>query len=782
MKGKGSIFALTKKNYVKNSFDVNTNLMGNGGRKFSFFQPISPMKFTNITNFSTFHSNSTKKSNFTYNFTKNNVISLSNLPPKYFSTLNEKKESERLIKEAISYEKAGKLEEALKSYENASQLDPLSDIPHYKRYSIFSHQQKINNAFEEINKAINLSPTNDNYYYERSSLSIIQNDIENSLKDISKAIEINDKRGKYFYMRSYIYRISKNFPKAIEDLSKSIEFKENLSILYNQRAQCYKQIGNLPNAILDFTYAIENYNLDEESEPEGNYYYFRGGCYANNEQLDKALIDYSKAIELMPDCALFYFSRASSYYRLGKLKKALEDFQKSIDLEDDKNDFRNGDAHFMLSSIYFDIKEFQSAINELENAIKINPSRFDYFHFKGKIHAKLAENSNSKEEFMNENNLAIENLTKSIELNENFDDNFHLRGICFERLGKYEKALNDFSSAIQLSPAATSLYLRDRLNEDDDEKEERKKLMTNYLQRSINYFSTNQFNLALEDINIAIQLNSEVPQFYYIRADIYHQLNKNDLAILDLTKCIKIAPNVDDAYLLRGRIYFYNLGDLEKAELDFSKVIEISPDRFEPYRFRSRIYCEQKKYDLALDDALKSIERYENDDLSHVMIGWIYYEQKDFDKAFDHYTQAINISSNEDPQRFYLRGLVYHHRGECEKAIDDFTQSLALNPDQDHVYIKRGSCYYKQGPKSFKLAEEDFTKAIKMNASKYDAYFCRSLLNYDLKLFSQAEKDIQSSVDCLIKENINVNSSLLAHLQKVQQLIRNRTLHDSPPN
>jgi len=81
--------------------------------------------------------------------------------------------------------------------------------------------------------------------------------------------------------------------------------------------------------ILETTKIIE----DGENRTEiGIAYYNRGWAYYSKYQEEKAIPDFSNAIEIMPNFADVYFMRAASYYMFYENEKALIDAKKALEL------------------------------------------------------------------------------------------------------------------------------------------------------------------------------------------------------------------------------------------------------------------------------------------------------------------------------------------------------------------------------------------------------------------------------------------------------------------
>ena len=89
-------------------------------------------------------------------------------------------------------------------------------------------------------------------------------------------------------------------------------------ILYNNSGFSYAELGEHEKAIEDYSKAIE---LNPKNAAVYNN---RGISYRKLEEYKKAIEDYSKAIELEPGDADAYYNRAYSYRKLGEHEKALD--------------------------------------------------------------------------------------------------------------------------------------------------------------------------------------------------------------------------------------------------------------------------------------------------------------------------------------------------------------------------------------------------------------------------------------------------------------------------
>lgn len=96
---------------------------------------------------------------------------------------------------------------------------------------------------------------------------------------------------------------------------------------YRSRATQQMIADNLDAAMSDLDKALELKPADAGA------YVDKGIIFMRREKFEDAVEQYSKAIELNPNYALAYFNRGSAKEKLGKTDEALADYQKSSDLD-----------------------------------------------------------------------------------------------------------------------------------------------------------------------------------------------------------------------------------------------------------------------------------------------------------------------------------------------------------------------------------------------------------------------------------------------------------------
>lgn len=137
---------------------------------------------------------------------------------------------------------------------------------------------------------------------------------------------------------------------------------------------------------------------------------------------------------------------------------------------------------------------------------------------------------------------------------------YNNRGIVYRLKGNYDRAIADYTEAINLMPDFASAYSN----------------------RGLANSKKGQYDLAIEDFNRAIDLAPENADIYLKRGNAYFDKGLYDEAVVDYARVIELIPGSVLAYFNRCDAYEHK-GIQDKAIRDCTRVIELDPG-FEPAR------------------------------------------------------------------------------------------------------------------------------------------------------------------------------------------------------
>jgi tetratricopeptide (TPR) repeat protein len=152
-----------------------------------------------------------------------------------------------------------------------------------------------------------------------------------------------------------------NFTLAIRTNKGEIAI-EDVAKIFNSRGLAYQGLNETDKAIDDFSNALE---LDEKN-PE--FSLNRANAFLGRKQYERARDDFSRVIALAPRSAVAYAGRARANQEAGSLDLAITDYRKLLELEP-----RNVSALYGMGLAYKSKHQDAKAIEVFNELLKIDP-------------------------------------------------------------------------------------------------------------------------------------------------------------------------------------------------------------------------------------------------------------------------------------------------------------------------------------------------------------------------------------------------------------------------
>lgn len=405
-------------------------------------------------------------------------------------------------------------------------------------------------------------------YFKQGKAFWKEFEIQKAIDSYNKALEINPNYLDALSERGIVHFMINQAKKALPDFDKVLNTQSNnIKILY------YRGL-----ALTDIAIKIKD---DENDRKTANGF------------AQKALADFSKAIELKPTDYLYYNGRGKLILAFGFYKEAVVDFEKSILLEPNEVAY----SHLGLAKFYLDD---ETAIKDVTKAIEIAPTFPEAYYIRGTI--------NRDEGRYKEAILDFDEAIKHSKYNAKY---YNTRGMLYFRLQDGYAAVADFTRAIEEKNDYAMAYY----NRAFTYKKYPYSVSTDSNHNAIDKIRM-QHKKMLEDLSSAIKYKPNFDAAYVERGLIYSTDMRNkstpdaetiarlNLGLADFERAIKINPKNAEAY--NGRASCNDdLGKKDLALADYTKAIELDPELATAYMGRMAIYCEMGKKELSIADEKK---------------------------------------------------------------------------------------------------------------------------------------------------------------------------------
>jgi tetratricopeptide (TPR) repeat protein len=277
---------------------------------------------------------------------------------------------------------------------------------------------------------------------------------------------------------------------------------------------------------------------------------------------------------------------------------------------DEDSDVRGG-SHVLdvlaTCEAHLYVGEYDFALAAAEKVVELAPEEPQGYHARA-----------CAKEGKGEVDRAIEDYSRAIQLDSGYAIAYNNRGLAYTRNEAHAAALVDFDTAIALNPTAAIPYnnrglVRKQMNDLDGALHDYGEALRLdpyyvgcYLNRAITLWLRENRNAALEDLAEAIRLAPQEDGAYKLRGEMRWVLRDLTGAISDYSEVIRLAPQQRDGYFKRG-VAREDAGDFAGAMQDYDEALRLLPTAV-GYFNRALLHKRRKNWTAAIRDLERAVD------------------------------------------------------------------------------------------------------------------------------------------------------------------------------
>jgi len=362
---------------------------------------------------------------------------------------------------------------------------------------------------------------------------------------------------------------------AQELFGQALDQDENASQAYVGLAACAICNGEVSEAQKNLETAIEIAPDDARS------YLWRGRLWLHEENGEQAFADLSKAIELDPTLAEVYYWRGmTASWPLEDYDQALADLSKTIELDPEFTQ-----AYLARGQIYMWYKEEPDlALADLTKYVEMEPDQPDGYAERGEVYLEMTQDYDR----------AISEFTEALARDSEQAYYYQQRAAAYMQLQSWDKAIDDYASALSLEPDADL-----------------------YLDRGMALYFAGRYQEALEDLDQSILLGEPpyVGAAHHAEGWVYAALGQYEDAVAAYTDASEYDweeyawPFFEQTHWLIDRAIAYReLGRFDEALADCNELLTLDDGWFRPYYERAVTYQAMGETQKAAEDLRQAFE------------------------------------------------------------------------------------------------------------------------------------------------------------------------------
>ncbi len=212
--------------------------------------------------------------------------------------------------------------------------------------------------------------------------------------------------------------------------------------------------------------------------------------------------------------------------------------------------------------------------------------------------------------------------------------------------------------------------------------------------------------------------------------DAKKDLNNNNFnaAINNLNICLQAEPTAFEAFYFRGIAKYYLHDDLgAEQDLDLATT-NYSSWYYDAIHYRAMVKDRLENFQGAISDFNKVIDKVANNGQLYLERSFSKLSSQDYNGAIRDCNKAMSMNVvSEDV--FMCRGAAETALNDYEKALMDFDKVIELRPGNQNALVRRGMVKAKTGKS--KEAIEDYNAALKIDSGCTFAYYNRAAAKMD---------------------------------------------------
>jgi len=505
-------------------------------------------------------------------------------------------------------------------------------------------------------------------------------------------------------------------------------------------------------------------NGTKSNRGEAYLHFTKARMLAEQGQLNDAVNEYKKALELDPNNSLIYSEMADTYLRAQRVRDAVGAAQSAI-----KADPNNIDAHKILASVYTSMlgdsnpnqpiseDTINLAIHEFEEIARIDPSDNQSYLMLGRLYQ--AKNDSKKAEEIYSKLLGMApgsedgitalarlhmdagNNKEAADLLEKFVKDHPESDTALEALGQAYANLEQFGKAAEAYKKALAL--------DPDNADAKKALaQALFFDEKLDDAATLYLELLKLDSNDGLAL-LRLGQIYreqkrYAQSHVYLQQ-----AVKNFPDSIEVQFNMmlleRDEGLLNDALGRVNdiVKKTEKANGRYSESDKQNRSVFLVHQAQIDELLGRYDDEIAAWKDLKTIKP-SNDGRIDRSIVDAYRTSKNLDKALAYCEQALKESPNAAPLHLAHADMIAE-KGHVDEGIKEL-QQLTKGTDQDLEVLSTMANIYQRA-KKFDEAQNIADQIVKQFPNESSAYFQQGAIYEKQKKYTEAERAFRKALD-----------------------------------
>lgn len=310
--------------------------------------------------------------------------------------------------------------------------------------------------------------------YRRGIQQISDRKYNQAISTLDKVAHQQPTNPNPWFMKGYALYCLGQYDDALAVYDKALAIKPDFADVWYYQGVVFQEIGKT-------SAAFDCYNKALEIEPDyPEALTERGQIYLNQENFDLALADFEKATQLSTDYSEAWLKKGDVLSLLERDLEAIDAYGRVIKLQP------RSEVWIKLAALLEKNQQFAAIIALYDQKLRLQPEDIKVWNYRGLIFQKLERLDDAKLSFEQ----ALRNSQRILKRQTKDAQTWFQKGLALTKLQRYSEAIKAYDSATQIQPEFAEAFYN----------------------IACCYAQQNNLELTLDNLNRAINLNSEYQQ------------------------------------------------------------------------------------------------------------------------------------------------------------------------------------------------------------------------------------------------------------------------------
>jgi tetratricopeptide (TPR) repeat protein len=481
-----------------------------------------------------------------------------------------------------------------------------------------------------------------------------------------------------------------------------------------------------------------------KSNQQAEYHFSIAQGYSNEGETDKAIEEYKLALIFDPNSALLHARLSAEFIKKGMLSSAMESAKEAV-----RQDPNFVDARLILGGLYSAVHENQSAVEEYDRVLKMDPKNEEALIYKAQVlmeDGKVSQAAVALRQYTQKNQdsvlgfyylaraeqlaghfkQAVQAYQKAISIRPSFAQSSLGLGYLYEEhqmpvqaIAVY-KSLFDQNRDVMAANRLATLYLKQekytqavpflKAIQESDPEDFNAQVKLGLVQMELK-----QFDDAIGAFKKILEKNPDSDRIHYYLGSIYQERKQSDLAIAEF-KAIQNSSKLYPDAVLQTAYFLKQSHRLSEARSYVADAIQKASKVPSLYIFQASLEEDDKQPEKAIKILEAAINNFPSDEKMHYYLGSLYDRQGLVDKGLEHMEAILKLNPDNVDAMNYI-GYTWTQRGvRLNDAESLLRRALVLRPQNGFIQDSWGWYLFIRG--RVREAVVELEKAVKMKPNE----------------------------------------------------------------